>query len=76
MHLLSVNVSVNQTVDPNTVIGKVGGGSTASSNGGYDNCTTGAHLHFGMANGWHSVGFNSYSFNPRNKFNFYSGTYR
>lgn len=76
MHLLSVNVSVNQTVTPNTVIGRVGGGSTAASNGGYDYCTTGAHLHFGMANGWHSVGFNAYSFNPRNKFNFYSGTYR
>lgn len=76
MHLLSVNVSVNQTVDENTVIGKVGGGSTATKNGGYDYCTTGAHLHFGLANGWHSVGFNSYSFNPRNIFNFPTGNGR
>lgn len=76
MHLLSINVSYGQTVTADTVIGTVGGGSTAKSNGGYDSCTTGAHLHFGLANGHVAVGFNSYSFNPRNVFSFpqmYSG---
>ena len=53
-HLLSVNVSVGQTVTQNTVIGTVGGTSTARSNGGYDSCTTGAHLHFGVANGYYT----------------------
>ena len=26
----------------------------ASDHGGYDNCTTGAHLHFGVANGYYN----------------------
>ena len=66
MHLLSINVSDKQVVDENTVIGRVGGGSTAS----YDRCTAGAHLHFGLASGHVSVGFNAYAFNPRNVFTF------
>lgn len=66
MHLLSINVSEKQVVSPNTVIGRVGGGSTAS----YDRCTAGAHLHFGLASGHVSVGFNAYAFNPRNVFTF------
>ena len=66
MHLLSINVSDKQVVDENTVIGRVGGGSTAS----YDRCTSGAHLHFGLASGHVSVGFNAYAFNPRNIFTF------
>ncbi len=70
MHLLSVNVSVGQQVTSNTVIARVGGGSTSTLNGGYDSCTTGAHLHFGIAYGHHASGFNSYSTNPRNIFNF------
>lgn len=73
LHLLRVNVSTNQVVDTSTVIGAVGGGSTASRNGGYDRCTTGAHLHFGTASGWNASSssvFNSYAFNPRNIFNF------
>ena len=53
-HLLSINVSVGDVVTQNTVIGTVGGGSTSTSNGGYDACTTGAHLHFGVAEGWYS----------------------
>lgn len=72
MHLLSINVSEKQVVNENTVIGRVGGGSTAS----YDRCTAGAHLHFGLASGHVSVGFNAYAFNPRNVFSFpqmYSG---
>ncbi len=53
-HLLKINVKVGQIVTQNTVIGLLGGGSTAKKNGGYDTCTTGAHLHFGVAKGWYS----------------------
>lgn len=53
-HLLSIKVKLNQIVTQDTVIGTVGGGSTAKKNGGYDSCTTGAHLHFGVAKGHYS----------------------
>lgn len=53
-HLLTINVKVGQTVDHQTVIGTVGGGSTSTSRGGYDQCTTGAHLHFGVMNGYYA----------------------
>lgn len=53
-HLLTVNVKVGDVVTQNTVIGTVGGYSTAKSHGGYDSCTTGAHLHFGVAKGYYS----------------------
>lgn len=53
-HLLTINVKVGQTVDHKTVIGTVGGGSTSTSRGGYDQCTTGAHLHFGVMNGYYA----------------------
>lgn len=74
MHLLSANVSMGQVVGTSTVIGRVGGGSTATVNGGYDRCTTGTHLHFGLAYGHNAYNFNAYSFNPRNLFSF-PGTY-
>lgn len=52
-HLLRFNVNVGDIVDQNTVIGWVGGGrSTSAAYGGYDTCTTGAHLHYGVATGW------------------------
>lgn len=51
-HLLKVNVKVGDVVNQNTVIGTVGGYSTSTSHGGYDGCTTGAHLHFGVAKGY------------------------
>lgn len=52
-HLLRFNVNVGDIVDQNTIIGYVGGGrSTSSAYGGYDYCTTGAHLHYGVATGW------------------------
>lgn len=55
-HLLSFNVDVGDVVTQNTIIGYVGGGySTSSAYGGYDNCTTGAHLHFGVAKGYYNV---------------------
>ena len=73
LHLLSISVSEGQSVGPTTKIGEVGGRSTSS----YDRCTTGAHLHFGMAYGHNAYSFNSYSFNPRNIYSFptlvYSG---
>lgn len=73
MHLLEIYAKENQVVTPSTVIGAVGGGSTAS----YDNCTGGTHLHFGMAYGHNAYNFNNNSFNPRNLFAFpkliYSG---
>ena len=53
-HLLTVNVSYGQTVTQNTIIGTVGGSSTSKRNGGYDGCTTGAHLHYGVANGYYT----------------------
>ena len=53
-HLLSVNVKVGQVVTQQTVIGKMGGGSTGTRRGGYDNCTTGPHLHFGVAKGYYT----------------------
>ncbi len=62
MHLLRINVNVGDTVTSDSVIGVVGGGSTASRNGGYDTCTTGPHLHFIIADGWYGgTGDNSYS---------------
>ena len=51
-HLLKVNVKVGDVVNQNTIIGTVGGYSTSTSHGGYDGCTTGAHLHFGVAKGY------------------------
>lgn len=53
-HLLSVNVKVGDVVTQNTVIGTVGGYSTGTAHGGYDSCTTGAHLHFGVAKGYYA----------------------
>ncbi len=50
-HLLKFNVNVGDIVNQSTIIGWVGGGSTSTANGGYDGCTFGAHLHFGVAKG-------------------------
>lgn len=68
LHLLSIanGIDVNTVVTTKTVIGTVGGWSTSSSHGGYDNCTSGTHLHFGVTPEWHDYGFNYYSINPRN----------
>lgn len=53
-HLLKINVKLGDVVTQNTIIGLVGGGSTSTARGGYDRCTTGAHLHFGVMNGFYS----------------------
>ena len=79
MHLLRVadGMYVGKTVTDSTVIGYVGGWSTSISHGGYDYCTTGTHLHFGIAEGHSAFDFNSHSINPREIFKFpklvYSG---
>mgnify|MGYP004492460981 FL=1 len=60
-HLLSIKVNVGDKVTTNTVIGLIGGGSTAKSNGGYDSCTTGTHLHFGISKGYYLKDYTSWS---------------
>lgn len=61
-HLLSINVKVGDKVSTDTVIGTVGGGKQTRS---YDKCSTGAHLHFGVAKGFYlgggKEGYSSYS---------------
>lgn len=66
MHLKEIWVNVGDTVKVDTVVGLSGGGSTARKNGGYDSCTTGAHLHYGLAQGgfYNSSNFNSHTINP------------
>ena len=72
MHLLrfASGMYVGKIVTDDTVIGYVGGYSTSIDHGGKDKCTTGAHLHFGMAEGDSANNFNSHSFNPREIFSF------
>ena len=77
MHLLRVadGIYVGRAVTDNTIIGYVGGYSTSVSHGGYDYCTTGTHLHFGIAEGHSAFDFNSHSINPREIFGFPSLVY-
>lgn len=62
-HLMDINVNVGDRVTQQTVIGTVGGGGkTLKVNGGWDTCSTGYHLHFGIAKGFYlGGGANSYS---------------
>ena len=65
-HLLDVNVKVGDAVTADTAIGTLGGGGkTLRKNGGWDTCSTGAHLHFGVAKGFYlgggKDGYSSYS---------------
>lgn len=77
-HLSSVSVSKGETVNRNTIIGYSGG-----SAGGYDQCTTGPHLHVTIATGLFWVDYYDwtnelnvkYSIDPRNVINFPSGLY-
>ncbi|MBE6140790.1 MAG: hypothetical protein E7172_04575 [Firmicutes bacterium] len=50
-HLLSISVKLGDSITNETIIGKMGGGSTAKRNGGYDRCTTGTHLHLSVSKG-------------------------
>ena len=58
MHLLTINVSLNQTVYTNTVVGTVGGGSGTR---GWENCSTGAHLHLGLGTGWYGSDYTTFT---------------
>lgn len=51
LHMLSIDVKDGDIVEKGEKIGTVGGGRTSTAWGGYDRCTTGAHLHFEMATG-------------------------
>lgn len=62
-HLLSYNVSVGDKVTAATVIGLVGGGRKTT----WDSCSTGAHLHFGISNGFY-LGGGSGSYSSYNTF--------
>ena len=86
MHLLEIKANVDDIVDTNTVVGLTGGLTTGAMNpsqcsvsyagkGGYDYCTCGGHLHFGVATGNDVSRFNANSFNPRNLVPFASGSY-
>jgi murein DD-endopeptidase MepM/ murein hydrolase activator NlpD len=61
LHLLRIDVKVGQAVTTETIIGLSGGGSTSYKRGGYDTCTTGAHLHFGVAKGFYLTDYHSYA---------------
>lgn len=65
-HMKDVYVKVGDQVNQQTVIGTLGGGgSTLKKNGGWDTCSTGWHVHFGVAKGFYlgggSEGYSSYS---------------
>ncbi len=57
-HLLRFNVNKGDVVTQNTIIGWAGGYSTSTEHGGYDRCTTGAHLHFGVQKGYYTGSIN------------------
>jgi len=65
-HMQDVYVKVGDKVNYQTVIGTMGGGgATLKKNGGWDTCSTGWHLHFGVAKGFYlgggTEGYSSYS---------------
>ncbi len=74
MHMYQVYVNVGDVVTKDTVIGTVGGDPVVTW---WDNCTTGAHLHFGLLYGhagvdyglWDST-FYARLINPATKVNF------
>lgn len=52
MHLLAIKVNVGDTVTTNQVVALSGGGPKANAtNALSDTCSTGAHLHYGLADG-------------------------
>lgn len=67
MHLATIKVKMGQEVTVDTQIGTSGGGGyTLKKNGGWDKCSTGAHLHFSILKG--STG--SDTINPRSMVSF------
>ncbi|MFV0249430.1 MAG: murein hydrolase activator EnvC family protein [Bacilli bacterium] len=78
-HLKTITVTSGQTVNKNTQIGTMGGGSDTQS---YDKCTYGQHLHLTIATGLYGIDYSRwsdmnyiYSINPRSVINYPSGTY-
>ena len=66
-HLRTINVQRDQIVTKDTVIGIMGGSPADTP---WDQCSTGQHLHFQVANGLYAEGnYNARSFNPRNVIN-------
>ena len=53
-HLLSISVNKGDKITTSTAIGKSGGYTTATRFGGYDRCTTGAHLHLSISKGYYT----------------------
>lgn len=68
MHLLEIKVKLGQVVDENTIIGLMGGKSTSTLFGGYDRCSKGEHLHFGVSEGYYisTDEFNDNAIDARN----------
>lgn len=66
MHLLSIAVDIGDIVTENDIVGYMGGGSTSTWYGGYDSCTTGAHIHLSMCHGHLEATdpYRLYMFNP------------
>ncbi len=69
IHMNQIHVGVGDQVARNTQIGTMGGTEF------YDHCSTGAHLHFEIAEGVYGQDFTSFSrtgpiINPRNKLSF------
>lgn len=77
-HLKSISVKKGDYVNSNTIIGYQGG--MPGENG--DTCTTGSHLHFGIASGLYYKDYSTYSaylshsMNPRSYVNIPSGSTR
>jgi murein DD-endopeptidase MepM/ murein hydrolase activator NlpD len=60
-HMLNIEVKLNQIVNTDTVIGTVGGYTTSTAHGGYDACSGGTHLHYGVSTGWYGVDYKTWS---------------
>ena len=76
VHLRRILVSVGDTVTKDTQIAVMGGDPSIET---WDGCSTGAHLHFMVADGWYLKDYTSWNtfvsktYNPRNIVNFPSG---
>lgn len=74
MHLLDITVEIGDIVTANDIVGHMGGYSTSTAHGGYDYCTTGAHIHLSICKGHVTTGnYRSYLIDPSTLINFPSG---
>ena len=60
-HMLTINVKQNQFVSTDTVLGTLGGYTTSTAHGGYDSCSGGMHLHYGVSTGWYGTDYSTWS---------------